>query len=208
MIDWFNSNSGFATSLAAMLSFTATLALIGITALYTRHTRRLVEGSNEPSIQPWLYPRGPTVLFLRVVNAGTGPALDVEFELTFSSSAATKRWYWPFIPVGGMYDFLFVADSGDAVFYLDQIESLGHMKFYAKCKSVDNRTIITERSIDIKGAIMSARDARMLSTDDHPDRIMISIRDEIKRLGEAVQQATYQLEEVLNRYTFNDVEHE
>ena len=105
MVDFFNDNSGFAMSVSAFLSLLATLALVGDTLIYTRHTRRIAEGANEPNVRPWLYPSAANAVLLRLFNCGTGAATDIEVTISFSKPTATKVWSWPFMAAGQLYEF-------------------------------------------------------------------------------------------------------
>ena len=183
MLDFFNENSGFAASVAALLSLLATLALIGVTVIYTRHTRRIAEGANEPNIRPWLYPRGANTIFLRLINCGTGAASDIEVGISFSDPAASKVWAWPFMAAGQVYEFKFIdPDKASAVFTLNEVGNLGHMTFVATYKALDGRKLQTAQEIDLERALQSSIEAQMIVTDDQPDRILVSIRDEIRKL--------------------------
>lgn len=182
MVDFLNNNSGFATSAAALLQFLATLTLVAVTLIYTRHTRRIAEGANEPCIRPWVYPRVANVIFLRLVNCGTGAAVDISVKISFTNADVTKLWSWPFMVAGQLYEFKFIDPNGSAVFRPDEIRKLGQMEFAAEYRALDGRKLKATQTIDLEHALQSSIDAQMMVTDDQPDRILVSIRDEIRKL--------------------------
>jgi len=190
MVDFLNDNSGFATSLVALFSFLATLALVLVTLVYAHHTRRLAEVSKEPDIQPWLYPRSHDVDRLRVINCGTGPAVDVEVALSYSNAVGTVTCTWPFMGPGQLCEFKFVNPQDRSPIHSpDELRRLGRMKFVAKYRSLDGpkrREFRTTRDIDLDSAVASSMEAQMLVTEDLPDHILVSIRDEVRKLTDQI----------------------
>lgn len=90
----------------------ATFALVVITAYYAIQTRRTVvemRAAREAQVAPRLVPTiamlGPTFVAFRVLNAGPGPALDVDCELALAPDGPKWRWTWPILSSGAHQDF-------------------------------------------------------------------------------------------------------
>jgi hypothetical protein len=188
VVDFLNDNSGFAASLAAFLSFLATLALVFVTFVYARHTRRLAEVTKEPEIEPWLDPRGPGLVFLHLVNCGTGAATDVEIRISYSNASGEVVWTWPSLAPGEAYQFNFVNPGTHAfVSSMEEVAKLGTMKFCAAYKvfgGSKRRELHTMREIDLERVLQSSIDFQM--TVDQPRRVLTSIRDELRKLNDQI----------------------
>ena len=187
-IDYVNQNQGIATTLAALLAFSASLALAVITFMYTRYTKRLAEAASDTHVHAWVFPRLSNVLYLRIGNSGPGAALDVRTEARFSETQRTLKWSWPLLAAGEVHTFPFPSSSGEGnAHYLPDVKALGQMTFTAEYKTADGRKMKSKNMVKIAEAIESAEEANMLWTEDEPEMLPISIRNEIRGLRKSIE---------------------
>jgi hypothetical protein len=94
-----------------------TAVLVGVTAYYAwqnhqmvREMRRSRELSIAPKLTISIFMLGPTYGLARLVNAGQGPALQVEVTLAFhrrdGSEVIERQWQSNFMPPGESHDFI------------------------------------------------------------------------------------------------------
>lgn len=74
----------------ALVILTGVLAIT--TAVYAWYTRAMLRLSVRPKIALVIDPVGPTAVFVALKNLGHGPALDIEFELTFDPPGERRQW--------------------------------------------------------------------------------------------------------------------
>jgi hypothetical protein len=91
------------TAAAAIL----TGVLVVITGYYAKQTHdtvvemRTARGAQIlPKLVPTLEPIAPDHSFLRIVNAGAGPALNVELELILEPGGSVRRWKSAIVSAG------------------------------------------------------------------------------------------------------------
>lgn len=144
----------------------ATFALVGITwyyAVQTRHTVREMKAAREAQVAPRLVPAiamlGPTFVSFRVLNAGSGAALEVVCRFALEPSGPQWRWTWPILQSGDQQDF---TPSGkhpdDTPFSPDLEQVLKHyssLRLSSTCKDSLGRVHRHEDQIDLTQTIDS-----------------------------------------------------
>src|SRR5438046_197738 len=87
-------------------------ALVLVTGYYAWQNHRMVKEMKEarsaevlPKLVPTLRLLAPANAFLRIVNAGPGPAFGVDVEFGLEPGAVPRRWQSPVVASGEANDF-------------------------------------------------------------------------------------------------------
>ncbi|MEZ4554341.1 MAG: hypothetical protein R3B59_10590 [Dehalococcoidia bacterium] len=189
MLDFLNENQGAISGLSSLAAFLTTLALVAVTWRYTAYTKQIAQGSSEPRLSAWLFAPAANLVFLRLGNLGAGPALDIEFTLRFDALERPVVLRWPALAPGEFEDLKMPSsrEGVEAALSLDEVRELGGVDVSTSSSSVDRRRHTSHDRIELNDVLESAMTAQMLVTENHPNRIAVSLRDEIRKAREALQ---------------------
>ncbi len=142
------------------------LLLVAITAYYAWQTRRTVQemrAARAAQVAPRLVPTikmlGPTFVSFEVLNAGPGPAIDLECKLSLEPGGPEWRWKWPILSSGDHQGFTPNGkhpDGSDFHPELDQV--LKHYKSFklvSTCKDTLGQTHPHDDHADLADAILT-----------------------------------------------------
>lgn len=174
-----------------------TAVLVVLTAIYVVLTGRMVremryarEAEAKPYLVATLVPRGAKIVFLRVHNAGRGPALNIEAVIHLDSTNATKPFTWrrAVLLSNEFQDFKF---AGGGIFKLDELAAkYNKVILDLKWSNVFGHEEEERSEIDLKRQWESWSDGwALLGVGETPEllekigRELREIKDEIKAIN-------------------------
>lgn len=122
-----------------------TAALVLVTLLYQRDTHRMADEIRKArgvQIMPRLVVTAKSLgagnSFWRIASVGSGPAIDVDVQLTPEPGGAARRWTSAVVVPGEVHDFIPRAtqeDTGSDLIQLDQSTARStHLRLSGRCR--------------------------------------------------------------------------
>lgn len=154
-------------------------------AWYAIETRRIVdrmdkerEARDRPMLAFQLVPWGPKTLKLRIQNVGLGAAFGIEgsIEAFTGQMSVTSPWSYPLLPPGKYEEFGFPAEpdaTPDERFNLDKIRQLfDGVRAQFTYTSASGNVFGLDETIAVRDITDDWIASRMMTTQDHPDRLL------------------------------------
>lgn len=173
-----------------------TIVLVAITAWYAMETHRTVkrmdqerEQLSRPVLTLQLIPWQPQLLKLRIQNVGNGPALGVKgvIDAVMKSGSISAPWSYPLLGTGKYEEFGFPMPAGtsnEERFRLDAIRAkVIEVRAEFTFRSVSGCQYELKDSMQIQQVTDDWLASRMMTTQDHPERILPRIARALEDLA-------------------------
>lgn len=186
VLNFLNENQGAIAGLASFAAFLTTLMLLMVTWRYTLYTKRIAEGASAPRLSAWLFAPAGNLVFLRLGNVGLGPALDITFTLRFDAIDEPIVLRWPLLVAKEFEDLKMPStqDGVEAALRIPEVRQLGGVTVTTTCQALDGKPHESSDRIELEAILQSAISAQMMVTEDHPARVMVSLRNEVRGVNE------------------------
>ena len=173
-----------------------TIILVLLTAWYATETHRTVKRMDRereemscPILTLQLIPWQPKLLKIRIQNVGNGSAMSVKgvSETVMKSGSVSAPWSYPLLGSGKYEEFGFPMPPGASNkehFGLDEIRSeVIEVRADFTYKSVSGCQYELKDSIQIQHVTDDWIASRMMTTQDHPERILPRIAKALEDLA-------------------------
>lgn len=176
----------------------ATFVLAFGAAWYALETRRMVdrmdrerEAKERPVLALHLVPWYPMLVKLRIQNVGLGSAFEISgaIEGWSSGELLSSPWTYPLLPPGKYEEFGFpaVEDDAEGRFRTDKVrERFETIRARFTYKAATGRDYELDQTINLREMTGDWVKARMMATEDHPERLAPRIAKALDKIADAI----------------------
>jgi hypothetical protein len=185
IVDWLNNNANLLLIVTNAILIAVTTRYVILTGRMVSEMRQAREAETEPELVPMLIPKGAWIVRLRIVNAGGGPAQNVEADIYLKplSELGVRTWRHPTLTPGSHVDLMIPAQS-EIRHYLNELAQRYDLLIIAlRWKNVHGRSISRRYELNLKEQMKSYDDVPVLVPPEDIHVQLGKIQDELSKIA-------------------------